>query len=238
MEKSIFKFCGVAQIAAAVIASTVLASTVLAGNAAAAVLPAAPTVDWSDAVPLQINAGPENPLVLFGFNPQPEPPPIGYIGPLLSITNGAARLTWTGASNPQDFIVYFGISSALGPVIVPPVTPVAGFSSLSFGIDTGLQTLNLVLDFSTSSGGIGSGISAVAFNPQPEPPASFLGDYETFGLYFSFTSLSDAYVTMSANVGNGRDVEISGVPLPAGGALLAAAVACLGWFGARDRQAG
>lgn len=224
-------------LAAAFVAVTLAVSTVVSSQASAAILPATPSVDWSSAAPLQINSRLENPLVLFGFNPQPEPPPLGYIGPLLSITNGAARMTWTGASNPQDFVVFFGVSSTGGPIIVRPATPVSDFSSLFFGIDTGLQTLNLVLDFSTSSGGIGSGISAVAFNPQPEPPASVFGAYETFGLLFNFTSLSDAHVTMRVQDANDQDLAISGVPLPAGGALLAVAVAGLGWLGARDRQA-
>jgi hypothetical protein len=36
-----------------------------------------PFIDWNTAFGLQVDAGIENPLILFGFNPQPEPPPGG-----------------------------------------------------------------------------------------------------------------------------------------------------------------
>ena len=47
---------------------------VMLGFALGAARAHAVTVDWGDADPILINAGLENPLVLVGFNPQPEPP--------------------------------------------------------------------------------------------------------------------------------------------------------------------
>jgi hypothetical protein len=195
-----------------------------------------PFIDWNTAFGLQVDAGIENPLILFGFNPQPEPPPVGFTGTTLSTAGGVAALTAGGLSNPVDFDLYFGVSSALGAVFGPaPVVPPEPIRELSIDVDTGLQTLTIILGFATSSGGLLDGLSATFFNPQPEPPPSALGTYETLGLAFNFTSLSDAIVTLRIEDAAGHQLDITSVPAPPGLVLLGLALAGL-WLGRRWRR--
>ena len=182
--------------------------------------------------PFRVAAGIENPLVLFGFNPQPEPPPASFTGITLATTPDSASLTAGGLNNPQMFELIFGISTANGATIVVPPEPIMDYGQLTLAIDTGLQTLFAVFDFTTTSGGIVSSIDDVSFNPQPEPPPSALGPYDMFGLNFSFTSLSDATVTMTLRDGNGQRLGLTAIPEASALALLAfglAALAAGGW---------
>ncbi len=176
-------------------------------------------VDWSDSILFQARGGLENPLVAVAFNPQPEPP--AYGGTQTSQENGVAVMTAPNVDNPQMFQLLLSInlgSAAGGPqnanVFYPP-DPIAPFPSLQYSIATSLGTVLVDLDFSTSSGGIGSDVDAVAFNPQPEPPAFSSGQSSSFGLEFAFTALSDATVRIGLTLENGEQLHLTQVPEPA-----------------------
>lgn len=212
-----------------------VAGLIIAVSALSASPVSATPVDYGTAFRLQVDAGIENPLIFFGFNPQPEPPPLSYTGTSLSLPGDDAALTAGGLSNPQSFQVFFAISSANGATVVPPADPAADFAEITVPVDTGLQTLMVTLRFSSESGGIGSSLGAVSFNPQPEPPPSVLGDYSGYGLDFSFTSLSDATVVLNVTDDSGQNLPISAVPLAPAAVYLIAAFAGAAGLAARRR---
>jgi hypothetical protein len=187
--------------------------------------------------PFRVTAGFENPVVLFGFNPQPEPPPAGFTGITLATTPDSASLTAGNLSNPQMFELIFGISTANGATVVAPPEPAADYGQLTLAIDTGLQTLFAVFDFTTTSGGIVSSIDDVSFNPQPEPPPASFAPYDMFGQMFSFTSLSDATVTLTIQDANGGRLGLTALPEPASVLLVAFGLAGLGFGTCRRVQA-
>jgi hypothetical protein len=75
------------------------------------------------------------------------------------------------------------------------------------------------LDFLTTSGGVMDGASAVAFNPQPEPPHGFGGGSD-FGMNFTFTSFSDVSVSLRILDTQGNQLTFILVPEPAMGLAL------------------
>lgn len=178
-------------------------------------------VDWSDGFLLQTAGGLVNPAVLVGFNPQPEPP--AYAGETqFSIVGGAAQLVVTDVSNPvgglQNFQFLFGVASNAGPLqsfTVPP-DPINDFR-VGFSIDAGGVPVDLsaIVDVQSSSGGGIAPGSAVAFNPQPEPPAFGLGGFETYGLDFGVTSLSDVTLTLRIVDAAGEQLDLRAIPEPA-----------------------
>jgi hypothetical protein len=196
------------------------------------------SVDWGSATRISIGGGDDDPLVIFGFNPQPEPPAMSpFAG--VSETVGATEATRTavGVEAPQRFVLFLAGRGPGGGVFAAPSAPADDFSELVVGFDTGFDTLEIVLDFSTSSGGIGDGIDALFFNPQPEPPALFGEVGDVFGLEFAFTSLSDASVSLSVRDSSGATLGLAPapVPVPATLPLIAGALAALGAVAGRRR---
>ena len=57
--------------------------------------------------------------------------------------------------------------------------------------------------------------SAVAFNPQPEPPATGFGIFGTYGLDFAVTMLSDVTLTLRIFDADGFQLNLVAVPEPA-----------------------
>jgi hypothetical protein len=216
----------------------------VAGFLAAAALPhaaSATPADWSSGFALQTAGGVVNPAILVAFNPQPEPP--AYVGEtLFSTVGGAAQLTVTGVSNPaggppQNFQFLFGVASLLGPSAISfPPDPIKDFS-IAFTIDAGgiPVAFTAEVDVTSSSGGGPAPGTAVAFNPQPEPPALGLGDFETYGLDFAVTSLSDVTLTLRILDAVGNQLDLTPIPEPATFALFGFGLAGLGFARHRER---
>lgn len=196
-------------------------------------------VDWSNSQLYQGLTGLTNPLFAVAFNPQPEPPAATALG-FLQIGQSAIQRTISGVNNPQGFQILFsaggggGSGPAVGVDSFGGVVPGVSFSQLTLEVDLGIDTILARLDFTTSSGGAVD-INAVAFNPQPEPPAFGALNSDSFGLDFSFTSLSDAIVTITFTERDGQTpIQLSeivlAVPEPAliGVMLLGIAMAFAG----------
>lgn len=165
-------------------------------------------VDWSKSQLYQGLTGLTNPLLAVAFNPQPEPPAATALG-FLQIGQSAIQKTISGVNNPQGFRILFaaGGGGGTGPVVgvdsFGGVVPGVSFSQMTLEIDLGIDTILARLDFTTSSGGAVD-VNAVAFNPQPEPPAFGALNSDSFGLDFNFTSLSDAIVTITFTERDGQ----------------------------------
>jgi hypothetical protein len=202
----------------------------------------APIVNWADAFPLEASGGPTDLTVLVGFNPQPDPPVRITTLDLRDAT--APRLVIPGQTNPQTFILYLGIGvgELLGGAGPPSMDfdlpPLTGDDLARYAFRaTGDGSVNeVVLSFSTSSAGITDGTSIVGFDPQPDPP----GDFEAFdvmGLVFSFTSLSDAIVTLQINqAGTPLSFAATAVPEPATLSLVGLGAAAALWARRRQRR--
>ena len=201
--------------------------------ALAAPVHAAPIVDWADAFRLEASGGVTDPVVLIGFNPQPDPPVRITTLDLRDPT--APRLVITGQSNPQLFILFLaiGVGELHGPGTpmmdfdLPPLSG-ADLSSYQFRATGDGSVHDVTLTFSTSSAGIIDGTSIVGFNPQPDPPGDF-GAFDVMGLEFGFTSLSDAIVTLQITDGAGTPLSFAAttVPEPATLSLLGLGVVAL-----------
>jgi hypothetical protein len=180
---------------------------------AAAVTSGPPPTDWSQVRIFQQGFATTNPLILFGFNPQPEPPAATGFW-----TTGGTSATRSidGVSGDQLFVILIGLGQGstldltalprrlpVGPLLLPAVQQVrlAGPRTSS----------RLEIDISSSSGGFATDI--VSFNPQPEPPAIF-GDFDVWGLQFRISSLSTATVGFAVQDANGARVTLTDVTPP------------------------
>jgi hypothetical protein len=208
--------------------------------ALAAPAQAAPVVDWADAFRLEPSGGLTDPVVLIGFNPQPDPPVRITTLDLRDPT--APRLVITGQSNPQTFVLFLaiGVGELNGDPTsmdfdLPPL-PGADLSSYGFRATGDGSVHDVLLTFSTSSAGIIDGTSIVGFNPQPDPPGNF-GAFDVMGLEFSFTTLSDAIVTLQITDQAGAPLSLTAaaVPEPATLSLVGLGAAAMAW--SRRRRA-
>lgn len=144
----------------------------------------AQTVDWSTAFRFRTTGGFENPATLVAFNPQPEPPaylipPEIDLGeptqlritiPDIAVSGGGAQIIF---AVPEEFTIL-----AEGE----PSGDSFAFQTLGQGVQ------DVQFNMFTDSGGTPAPGSWVAFNPQPEPPAGWIG----MGFNFQFTSNSPA----------------------------------------------
>jgi len=177
-----------------------------------------PFIDWSKAFEFQ-GSSPfgDDPRVIFGFNPQPEPP-IPYLQRLNIGDPFAPELINSGPFGPgQAFDLYMAILLPairlnLIPNAAEPPEPVKTLGFAAFD-DSGKKFFDVFFDFSSSSGGMMDGASAVMFNPQPEPPEPY-GPGSDMGMSFTFTSFSDVSVALRVVDANGDRVEFRQVPEP------------------------
>lgn len=186
----------------------------------------ADTVDWTSALSLSVGAGPENPLVLFGFNPQPEPP----AAVITDIPDFGFREV--AGVEPTPFQVFVaatgGTFDASGPTLTTDTI------SIGFTTDGGQSLIfRTVLD---RVGGATSMIDIVSFNPQPEPPPLFDVGF-AFSFSFRGAAIGNSYVGVQQvldSFGNLLPVSagppVSVVPLPAGFSPLVGALCLLGLF--------
>ncbi|MEM9764352.1 MAG: hypothetical protein AAF968_17920, partial [Pseudomonadota bacterium] len=127
-------------------------------------------VDWLSGISFSADIGPENILVIFGFNPQPEPPamPAPLVQDVVDPTAAVRNLLGV---EPTPFELFI---AATGGTFGTPTLPMSDFSSLIIPFTTTLgNDVNFVLDFTPSADGDNSTATtdALFFNPQPEPPA-------------------------------------------------------------------
>ncbi|MCA8883799.1 MAG: VPLPA-CTERM sorting domain-containing protein [Rhodobacteraceae bacterium] len=169
---------------------------------------------WHTATLVSVNDGFINPLLIYGFNPQPEPPAVFPSSTRVSPTQ--ISKTIHGVSGAQFFQVLIGVGlkGQAATLSDPDLSDPLSMTEIAF--DTGADTLSIRLTFQSSSGGIGLG--AVSFNPQPEPPP-LLGQFGLQAFEFQFTSLSDANVTLQVLDSRGTVLGLTRVaapiPLPA-----------------------
>lgn len=180
----------------------------------------ASAVAWGDAIALQVN-GFDNPLVIFGFNPQPDPPEDAILSlanpqqPTLSRTNGFTTDT--------VFDVFFaiGLPNGAGSAysLRPSALPAGEFGNFQFTAVGPMGNLLIDLGFSTSSSGMGflTSVDDVSFNPQPEPPFGFAG----MAMEMGFTSFSTAVVSLQITDEDGNVFSMRQVPEPGMAAILA-----------------
>jgi len=175
-------------------------------------------VDWGQAFALSAQGPNVDPLILLGFNPQPDPPgdaatlnltdrtqPVLTI-PEAAVSGGSMRMLF-GISSPYRF-------AAAGV----PVRSMFSFLAEA-PVASGLPSLTFELDMNTGSGGVPIPGSWTFFNPQPEPP--LLGaSPDGLGIDFTFDMTSPATLALRVLEDGANPLVFTLVPEPASAAVM------------------
>ena len=203
-------------------------------------VPAQASVMWNHAFMFETSNGLTNPGVLVGFNPQPEPP-AGVITQLDNSDPSEPMLTVPGQSTGTFFDLFIAMGlPAVQLQLVPDAIPsdtvdTLHLQAMAMGQAGVMMNLfDVYFDFQSTSGGVMDGATAVAFNPQPEPPG--FGADSDFGVNFTFTSFSDVSVGLRVVDTQGNQLNLKRVPEPATLTTFALGLAGLG-FVRRRRSA-
>lgn len=185
--------------------------------------------DGSPGFAVMSRGGVVNPVLLVGFNPQPEPPALPDATIMLG--DGTEPLITQPATTDSYTLVMSVIGSGI-PTLGHPPEPVmpagaaASTTSLMFTAGGHDFVLSLALT------GPGAVINWVSFNPQPEPPAQW------FGQQFSFSGLAtDPTLSFSLTEdGDALSFALVPTPLPATLPLLVGGLGVLGFCAQRRRR--
>lgn len=178
-------------------------------------------VDWSGSFTLNgSGSGVVNPIVMVGFNPQPEPPGV-FDTELVSLD--LANPMMPTISVPTLGIQRFGILFSTfivddNNIPVPLQINASGVPDINghFGFNVmglaGGSFFDVFFDISMDSGGVFDPASWVGFNPQPEPPGFPIGS-ASIGFDFRFTNLlaAEANLSMSIVDANGNAMSLTNV---------------------------
>jgi hypothetical protein len=176
------------------------------------------SVDWNKCFALQeINL--HNPRVLASINPQPEPPAPSL--PALILSNPANPLIQRSTDGEADFRLLFSLSG-LESLIFQAVGAPDNSGHYDFNALNELEQIvyQVVMDITTSHGGIPVPETWTQINPQPEPPLPAGAAY--LGFDFTFTSQSMATLSFQVLDNQGQALSFSQVPAPASLLLLGA----------------
>lgn len=194
-------------------------------------------VDWSNTVVFQTHGSSfEDPLILLGFNPQPDPPTGDF--PLVDVSPDGMMVSLSRNTNgTSNFRILFGITDGVFFEINAAGEPDVGqfqFDVMDGG--SGALMFDVLFDISTDSGGVPEEFSWVGFNPQPDPPGLALGG-DTIGFDFEFTSLSLATLEVRIQDSEGTMMTFTKVPEPSSVTLAALALLSMLAHGHRRRRA-
>ncbi len=172
---------------------------------------------------LATSGGLQNPGIIVGFNPQPDPP--GEPLPSLDLTNPDHLVVTESYGTTFNFVLSFlGLPGLLLPAVQQPSYDAdIDRWTTNFGFEYGGKTFGVDLEFS----GPGSSITWAAFNPQPDPP----GDVAGYTIGFA----ADASVGVQIQE-NGSALSFTSVPEPSAWAMMGLGFAALGAFSLRSRR--
>lgn len=186
---------------------------------ALAVFVAAPA--WADHFEfgLQSSGGITNPLVLVGFNPQPEPP----VPATLDLDTPSRPEITTAETDSLNFRFLLGITPPGGDDLLFDLLSAdrTGFL-FSAKSATGGELFRIDVDVAITGGGELNPLTLVGFNPQPEPPGT-----SAIGFDGSFTGgasrMSVGFQVVEVDPG----ATLSFAPVPGPGSLAGLALGFL-----------
>ena len=195
---------------------------------AATLLPAYTFPDGSPGFAFTTSGGIDNPGVIVGFNPQPDPP--GAPPTTVDLRDPTRPLFDQSSGNKYDVVVSFlfpGTTGLLLPAVQAPNAD--GRTQVSFcdgSVRDNGSCDGSVVVLSMAFSGVGGIVDWVSFNPQPDPP----GDVFSYEITFA----GDATLALGVTE-NGNPLTFSAAPEPGTWVMMALGFASLGALAWRTR---